>query len=348
MTIRSIDSRILAASLRASQMLSPGRFLEYCVESLGEFMGAGSVLAYQRIAGGSDLELRTSWPESGGKGRRPPALLSGALVAAAGEDGAAVDTARMRPGGIPWTGGEGSVMMVFPIGEAAEADGVFLVLSDPGSETFATAGLSSARAFLRSVRPAYKNVRTVADLREAAVRDDLAGCYNRRHFESFLGEEVARARRFRSHVSVLFLDMDDLKSVNTVHGHAMGSRTLQQVAERIDGGIRKIDKLFRFGGDEFCIVLPETDVGGAWEVAERTRVAIADQPFLVEEAGGIILSASLGVATFPEHGDTAESLVHAADRAMQAVKKIGKNASGIAAGDAPRGAAGQRSAERES
>jgi diguanylate cyclase (GGDEF)-like protein len=347
MPARSLDSRILAASLRASQVLAPGAFLDHCVESLGELMGAGAVLAYQRIAGGSDLELRTSWPEARGKDR-PPALLSGTLVAGAGEDGAAVDASRMRPGGAPWPGGEGRMMMVFPIGEAAEADGVFLALSDPESETFAPAGLSSARAFLRSVRPAWKNVRLVADLRETAVRDDLAGCYNRRHFESFLGEEVARARRFRSHVSVLFLDMDDLKSVNTAHGHAMGSRSLQQVAERIDGGIRKIDKLFRFGGDEFCIVLPETDRGGAWEVAERTRSAIQSRPFLVEETGGVALSASLGVATFPEHGDTAESLVHAADRAMQAVKKSGKNATGIAPGEAGGGVPGRRSVERES
>jgi len=314
---------------------------------LGLLLGAGTVLAYQRVAAGSDLELRTSWPESS-KGLRPPALLNGALVAAAGEDGAAVDAAHLRPGGLAWVGGEGRVMMVFPIGEGAEADGVFLALSHPGKETFATAGLSPARAFLRSVRTAYKNVRLVADLRETAVRDDLARCYNRRHFESFLGEEVARARRFRSHVSVLFLDMDDLKSVNTAHGHAMGSRALQQVAERINDGIRKIDKLFRFGGDEFCIVLPETDRGGAWEVAERTRQAIAARAFLVEEAGGVPLSASLGVATFPEHGDTAESLVHAADRAMQAVKKTGKNASGLAPGDEGRGVSGRRSAERES
>jgi len=132
-----------------------------------------------------------------------------------------------------------------------------------------------------------------------------------------------------------------------VHGHAMGSRTLQQVAERINGGIRKIDKLFRFGGDEFCIVLPETVVGGAWEVAERTRTAVAAQPFLQEEAGGVALSASIGVATFPDHADTAENLVHAADRAMQAVKKSGKNACGIAPGGGAQGTAG-RGADRES
>lgn len=349
MPTRPPDSRILTAALRAAQAIEQGAFLDCCIESLGELTGAGSVLAYQRVAGGADLELRGIWPEGRNKGRRPPPLLSGDLVAAAGEDGASVDAGRLRPGGLPWPGAEGRAIMVFPIGEGPDADGVFLVLADPANEPpFAAAGLSSARTFLRSVRPSFKNVRLVADLRETAVRDDIAGCYNRRHFETFLGEEIARARRFRSHVSVLFLDMDDLKTVNTLHGHAMGSRSLQQVAVRIDGGIRKIDKLFRFGGDEFCIVLPETDVGGAWEVAERTRSAIAATPFLIEEVGGIPLSASLGVATFPEHGDAAESLVHAADRAMQSVKKAGKNATGIAAVASGRVTPGRRPAEQES
>ena len=184
--------------------------------------------------------------------------------------------------------------------------------------------------FLRLVRPAFTNVRLVGELRETAVRDDIAGCYNRRHFETFMGEEIARARRFHSHVSILFLDMDNLKSVNTAFGHAMGSRSLQEAAARIAGGIRKIDKLFRFGGDEFCIVLPETDTGGAFEVAERTRQALAGSPFLLAEVGGVPLSASLGLATFPEHGSAGEELVQAADRAMQNVKKTGKNAIGIA------------------
>ena len=108
MTIRPSDSRILAASLKASQLLAPGPFLECCVETLAELMGAGSVLAYQRISGGSDLELRMAWPEEGTKGLRPPPLVSGALIATAGEEGGAADPSRMRPGGSPWPRGPGT------------------------------------------------------------------------------------------------------------------------------------------------------------------------------------------------------------------------------------------------
>jgi len=224
-------------------------------------------------------------------------------------------------------------MAVLPIGageKGEEAPGVFLAVAGAGRSSFTAAEMAAGRDFLRLVRPAFGNVRLVGELRETAVRDDIAGCYNRRHFDTFMGEEIARARRFHSHVSILFLDMDNLKSVNTAFGHAMGSRSLQEAAARITGGIRKIDKLFRFGGDEFCIVLPETDTGGAFEVAERTRLSLASSPFLVAEVGGVPLSASLGVATFPDHGSGAEELVQAADRAMQNVKKSGKNAIGIA------------------
>ena len=109
------------------------------------------------------------------------------------------------------------------------------------------------------------------------------------------------------------------------------------MSERIDGGIRKIDKLFRFGGDEFCVVLPETDARGARRVAERTREAIGSRPLLVPEVGGIGLSASVGIATYPDHAGTSEGLVQAADRAMQKIKASGKNGVGIAvpSADAP-------------
>ena len=221
--------------------------------------------------------------------------------------------------------------MVLSMAHGSAARGFFLAMPRDGEKGFEPARVEGARGFLALLGPALANALYVGELREAAVRDDLARCYNRRHFESFLEEEVARARRFRSRVSVVFLDMDDLKSVNTLHGHAMGSRSLQEVADRVTAGIRSIDKLFRFGGDEFCMVLPQTDTRGATEVAERVRQAIASEPILVEETGGVRMSASLGVATFPDHAGQPGDLVQAADRAMQEAKRRGKNSVAFAA-----------------
>ncbi len=181
-------------------------------------------------------------------------------------------------------------------------------------------------------RPAVGHAMQVVGLRRLIIKDDTAACFNRRYFEEFLPEELARAARFRSPVSLIFLDMDNLKEVNTLHGHSMGSQTLLEVSRRIRTRIRKFDKLFRFGGDEFCIVLPETEWHGAVEVAERVREAIIMRTFLQDEigGGGIAMTASLGIASFPLHARTQKGLIAMADRAMQQVKKKTKNAVGIA------------------
>ncbi|NIM01043.1 MAG: diguanylate cyclase [Acidobacteria bacterium] len=181
-------------------------------------------------------------------------------------------------------------------------------------------------------RQAVGHAMQVVGLRRLIIKDDTAACFNRRYFEEFLPEELARAARFRSPVSLIFLDMDNLKEVNTLHGHSMGSQTLLEVSRRIRSRIRKFDKLFRFGGDEFCIVLPETEWHGALEVAERVREAIIMKTFLQDEigGGGISMTASLGIASFPLHARTQKGLIAMADRAMQQVKKKTKNAVGIA------------------
>jgi diguanylate cyclase (GGDEF)-like protein len=191
---------------------------------------------------------------------------------------------------------------------------------------------------IRMGRWATGNALRLLAMRELVIKDDTARCFNRRHFEEFLPEELSRASRFRSPVSLIFLDLDNLKQVNNKHGHSMGSRILYEVSVRVRSKIRRFDKLFRFGGDEFCIVLPETEWHGALEVAERVREVISAKPLLsrvLEGNEGVAMSASLGIASFPLHARNQRDLVQTADRAMQKVKLSGKNAIGIAeiAGD---------------
>lgn len=183
------------------------------------------------------------------------------------------------------------------------------------------------------VRPALANAIQVRAIRELTIRDDTAECFNRRHFEEFLLEELARANRFKTPMSLIFFDMDNLKQINNRFGHAVGSRTLLEVSRRVRVKIRKFDKLFRFGGDEFCIVLPETEWHGAVEVAERSREAISARPLLLGPLGADRaprMTASFGIASFPLHARTKEDLVVKADRAMQSVKNSTKNAIAVA------------------
>ena len=195
------------------------------------------------------------------------------------------------------------------------------------------AELDRVRSLVTAARRAIENALQVRSIRDLVIKDDTTECFNRRHFEEFLAEELARASRFHAPLSLIFFDMDGLKQVNSLLGHAMGSRALYEVSLRVRGKVRKFDKLFRFGGDEFCIVLPETEWHGALEVAERVRVAIAGKAFLADqlgERGGVKMTASFGVASFPLHARTKGELLERADWAMQRIKNGVKNSIAIA------------------
>jgi diguanylate cyclase (GGDEF)-like protein len=218
---------------------------------------------------------------------------------------------------------DGVRALAVPLRGRADEAVAAVVLLDPVKDVAAALTDLAVR-----VRPAIANAMQVRAIRELTIKDDTASCFNRRYFEEFILEEMARANRFKTPMSLIFFDMDNLKDVNTRLGHAAGSRTLLEVSERVRGKIRKFDKLFRFGGDEFCIVLPETEWHGAMEVAERVREAICGRPFLVALRGGRgePMTASFGIASFPLHARTKEELVQRADRAMQTIKSTTKNA----------------------
>jgi diguanylate cyclase (GGDEF)-like protein len=194
---------------------------------------------------------------------------------------------------------------------------------------------------LSPLRQPLDNVLLMEAYKDLVIRDDQTESYNRRYFESFLEEEMSRCIRYRNTLALIFMDMDNLKEINTRYGHAMGSRALKEVSRRVLGVIRRIDKLFRYGGDEFCVILPHTGWQGAYEVAQRMRDAVSRTPFLVSDTGGRILTASFGIASFPFHAETKEELINLADQAMYKMKVAGKNSIQVADAQA-RGDAGVR------
>lgn len=224
-------------------------------------------------------------------------------------------------------GGDGPAWVVAVEGGGGQTAGIVLVGG-------ATPGEHARRKVLELVEyalPYVTNALEVRRIRALVFQDDTAKCFNRRYFEEFLSEELARASRFRSPVSLIFFDMDNLKQINTRFGHAMGSRVLLEVSDRVRSRVRRFDKLFRFGGDEFCIVLPETEWHGALEVAERVRESVAGEPFLGEMTPeGATMTASFGIASFPLHARTRAELIERADRAMQGIKSGTKNSIAIA------------------
>ncbi len=170
-------------------------------------------------------------------------------------------------------------------------------------------GLERARLFQQN-----------ATLRQEALLDDQSSAYNRRFMETYLEEELERARRYGRPFSLIFFDLDHLKKVNDRFGHLCGSRVLREMAELAQKKLRKSDKMFRFGGDEFVVTLPETDGKGAYTVAQRIRRAIKAHRFLAEGGSEVTLTASFGLATYPQDGKNHEALLRRADAAMYRVK----------------------------
>lgn len=165
---------------------------------------------------------------------------------------------------------------------------------------------------------------------ELSYTDDLTQLFNGRYLNLALRREVKRARRYRTPVSVIFLDLDGFKNVNDRHGHLAGSRALVEVGHVIRGTVREIDIVSRYGGDEYTIVLPQTGPEGAAVIAERIRRNIEESVFLKSMGHDVRLTASLGVASHPDHAHSREELISKADQAMYQVKDAHKNGVALA------------------
>ncbi|HEV8121344.1 MAG TPA: GGDEF domain-containing protein [Candidatus Polarisedimenticolia bacterium] len=200
-----------------------------------------------------------------------------------------------------------------------------VVLRPRPGRALARADRRRAALLLEPLAIALDAALLVRRARELSVTDDLTHLYNVRYQNAALRREVARARRYRLPVSFIFLDLDGFKSVNDRHGHLMGSRALVEVGAVLRGVVREIDVVARFGGDEFTIILPQTSAAGARVIAERLRQRVASTRFLQAFGLSVRLTASFGIATYPEHGRTAEELVARADQAMYAAKDAGRN-----------------------
>lgn len=221
-------------------------------------------------------------------------------------------------------------IIVVPIWWKNEPLGVLVSLKYPDNARFSKDDFKLLTMLIDEISGAVYNAVIHYRTKELTIKDDLTEAYNRRYFERYLEEELMRARRYGSHLALIFFDVDNLKEVNMKHGHLIGSKTLQEVAHRMILTVRGIDKVVRYGGDEFCIVLPETDTQGAYQVADRIRSIVSSKPFLINETIQINITGSMGIASFPTHASNKEDLVRQADMAMFVIKNKSKNAIAVA------------------
>jgi diguanylate cyclase (GGDEF)-like protein len=156
-------------------------------------------------------------------------------------------------------------------------------------------------------------------------KDDLTGLFNFRFFEVAIDNELARSGRFATQFCILFIDLDHLKPINDTYGHMSGSSVIRAAAGIIREAVREIDIPIRYGGDEFVVILLGATSSKGVLVAERIRQKVADHNFKMEDGSTAHVTASIGVAAYPEHGKSRSDLLRMADESMYKSKRAGKN-----------------------
>jgi diguanylate cyclase (GGDEF)-like protein len=242
-------------------------------------------------------------------------------VEATGAVGGAVRTVegreRWRFGAGPAAGGE---TLEVPLRAGRRSYGT-LVLNGPG---FGQDERVAAASLAQQALVALENARLHRLVARQAVVDELTGLANRRALEQTLRAEVARSQRFNGDVAVVLCDLDDFKLVNDRHGHPAGDLVLREFGRRLRRALREVDHAGRWGGEEFCLILPRSDAEGAELVAERARALVERRPFVLPGGEEIAVTASFGVASLAASGDES-GLVDAADAALYEAKRTGKN-----------------------
>jgi diguanylate cyclase (GGDEF)-like protein len=195
-----------------------------------------------------------------------------------------------------------------------------LVVASADRGAFNASRLPLVRALAHHIVVAFEN----ATLYQIAITDELTGLYSNRHFRQMIMRRHAAFRQFGEKTTLLMADIDDFKKVNDTYGHPVGDAILKDVSSCIMSSVRGDDMAFRYGGEEFAIILPATDIPGALIAAERLRALIEHYPFKADQHV-LKVTVSIGLASWPASADDIRTLINEADQALYSAKRDGKN-----------------------
>lgn len=219
------------------------------------------------------------------------------------------------------------------VGAPMLSGGVLLgsvVLGSFRPNTFDAASMDLLNLFVQQASLAIHNARLFEQLNDLAVTDTLTGLFNRRHFFYQAESLVVRAQRYGSPLSAVMIDLDHFKDINDTFGHSAGDHVLREVARALSAALRKSDLIGRYGGEEFCVLLPEIDLEEGRAAAERLRQEVFNLQIPTLK-GTAAVTASLGVAAL-NSGETLDQLLQRADAALYQAKRAGRNAVSVEAG----------------
>jgi diguanylate cyclase (GGDEF)-like protein len=224
----------------------------------------------------------------------------------------------------------------FPISHGERTLGV-LQIQNSSLDLLPPTSAAFLRVLCNYAAIALENARHVRLIHELGITDDCTGLFNARHLYTLLEQEVAAARSTgrivpiqQPHFSLLFIDLDHFKSVNDRHGHLIGSRLLSEVGGLIKRVIGPAHDAFRYGGDEFVVLLRNLDKPEATQLAEHLLQSLTSERFLTGDSLGLTVTGSFGLATFPQDGGTMHDVIRTADTAMYAAKAGGRKQLAVA------------------
>ena len=315
---KGIKHSLFEAALALHASLEPGDVIQRALDALSQLIRAEAWAIFLKDGHAEHLELVRALNAS--------AVPAGPFVPLSDARAPVAVAARERR--TVAAHGAAQAMLAVPLVAAKRLVGVVLAAR---RDTFSQDEADDLGLFSRALGLALANAIDYRDATRQTLIDDLTRLYNVRYLYESLDTEIRRARRYGSAVSIVFIDLDGFKSVNDVYGHRAGSVTLTEVAQLILGSVRDSDFVARYGGDEFVLMLPESSSQSAMQMAERVRTRIAGHCFTGGVGAEIHLTASFGVASYPEHAMIAEKLIELADGAMYEAKQHAKDSVQVAA-----------------
>jgi diguanylate cyclase (GGDEF)-like protein len=217
-------------------------------------------------------------------------------------------------------------LMCIPVKSRDRIIGVLEFVNKTTGDPFTREDLDLLMRLVNQTAIAIEQVLLYQKMEELALTDDLTKLFNTRYLNRTIEIEIQRSSRYNTSVSLIFMDIDYFKNINDQYGHLVGSKVLVEIGQILLKSLRSIDIVARYGGDEFVIVLPQTPPAAATQIAERMRKAVESNVFLKKEGYSLRMTASFGVASYPENAQSKDDLIRLADEAMYRVKYQTRNA----------------------
>lgn len=306
-----------------SSCLDYQRFYEVIIDSFLQMVEGKVGLSIFSNGKQPEWELKAFRGESEDTAARlSDALISYLRETAAGTGGTGIkhEVLSLKPEALGLSPSDVGPFLLIPIKKKDMVAGYVAIFNSP-DKSYGNADIENAAFVSTEASLTLENVELYRRARELSYIDDLTKLHNLRYLDIVLTNEIKRAKRFNSCLSLLFIDIDYFKNINDTYGHRVGSKALAELGQILKETVREIDVVVRYGGDEFTILLVETNSAGAAIIAERIRKAVEDRVFLAEEGMSIRLTITIGVSTYPESATGKEELLTMADNAMYRGKR---------------------------